>query len=154
MKRSKQSSIRSGGPNNHARKGVVSTGAKRECIGHGAARRKARKTICRSKKTATTPSTIRLGQYKGLVRDTNIGNVPPLSALPYIDEASARRLQEYCAQGPIAAEARMLTTCRSLYDEVRARTMLFTNSSAEPYRSPTYYIRQYHLLTLTLALSS
>jgi hypothetical protein len=58
----------------------VSTGLKRDGIGLGAARRTVRKTTCCTKKATTTPSTIRLGQRRALVSDTNINAVPPLDA--------------------------------------------------------------------------
>src|SRR5215217_593744 len=95
-----RSNVCSGAPNSLERHGEVSTGAKREGIGLGAARRKTRKTTCTSKNTAMTPSTIRLGQRKALLLDTNISTVSTLDAsLGCRYDDSVRRLQESCTQG-------------------------------------------------------
>jgi hypothetical protein len=74
--------ICSGVPKSRERKGVVSTGAKRESIGHGTALRDIRTITCCSTKMDTTPNTIRLSQRKGLVLDANTGTTPP-KTLPY-----------------------------------------------------------------------
>jgi|SRR5215217_4421021 len=78
-----RSKIRSGLPKSRERKGVVNTGAKREGIGSGAARRKIRMSTCTSKKMPTVPSTIRFGQRDGLVLDANMNVVPPNRTLAY-----------------------------------------------------------------------
>jgi len=78
-----RSNTRSGLPKSCKRKGVVSTGAKREGIGPGAARRKIRTTTCISTKLATVVSTIRFGQRKDLILDANIDVVPPNETIPY-----------------------------------------------------------------------
>ena len=80
----------SGLPKSRKRKGVVSTGAKREGIGPGAARRKIRMTTCTSKKMPTVPTTIRFGQRNGLVLDANIDVVvSPNRTLPYEIDTTA-----------------------------------------------------------------
>src|SRR5918993_2255618 len=95
-----RSKTRSGLPKSRKRKGVVSSGAKREGIGPGAARRKTRMSTCTSTKMPTVPSTTRVSRRNGLVLDANmeisyllIGRFPMRRY-----EYNARWLLEVCTE--------------------------------------------------------